>query len=85
MTLQDDTSVTLTLDLKGLLCPLPVVKMAKAIKEIEVGQVIEASATDPGVMVDIPAWCKSTKNELLAIDKEDDHFLFRVRRSQRPE
>ena len=81
MTLQDDTTVTLTLDLKGLLCPLPVVKMAKAIKEIEVGQVIEASATDPGVMVDIPAWCKATKNELLSIDKEGDHFVFRVRRS----
>ncbi len=80
MTLADDTSVSLTLDLKGLLCPLPVVKMSKAIKGLEVGQIVEATATDPGVMADIPAWCRSTGNTLLALDRRDDHFVFRVRR-----
>ena len=84
MTLEDraaDVEVALALDLKGLLCPLPVVKISKAIKDIEVGEVVEATATDPGVMADIPAWAKSTGNELLLMDKEGDHFLFRVRRS----
>lgn len=82
MTLADDTSVALTLDLKGLLCPLPVVKLSKAIKEVEVGQVVEATATDPGVLADIPAWCKSTKNTMLAMDKVESHFVFRVRRDR---
>jgi len=68
------------LDLKGLLCPIPVVKMAKAIKEVEIGQVIEAYATDPGVMADIPAWCRSTGNELAAMEKLDKQFRFVVRR-----
>ncbi len=75
-----EAEVALSLDLKGLLCPLPVVKISKAIKEVEVGQVVEATATDPGVMADIPAWAKSTGNDLLVMDKEGDHFLFRVRR-----
>ncbi len=70
------------LDLKGLLCPIPVVKMAKAIKEIAIGQTIEAVATDPGVMADIPAWCRSTGNELVAIEKRDKEFHFVVRRAR---
>ncbi len=70
------------LDLKGLLCPIPVVKMAKAIKEIEIGQTIEAFATDPGVMADIPAWARSTGNELVTLEKKDKQFRFVVRRAK---
>jgi tRNA 2-thiouridine synthesizing protein A len=70
------------LDLKGLLCPLPVVKMAKAIKEVEVGQTIEAFATDPGVMADIPAWARSTGHELVVLAKVDKQFRFVVRRTK---
>ena len=80
MTLQDNTAVSLTLDLKGLLCPLPVVKISKAIKEVDVGELVEATATDPGVMADIPAWCKSTGHDLVGLDKVDGHFVFQVRR-----
>jgi tRNA 2-thiouridine synthesizing protein A len=69
------------LDLKGLLCPMPVVKMAKAIKEINPGETIEAFATDPGVMADIPAWCRTTGNELVTLEKLDRQFHFVVRRS----
>ena len=68
------------LDLKGLLCPIPVVKISNAIKEIEVGEVIVATATDPGVMMDIPAWCSTTGNELLSMDEEDDIFTFKVKK-----
>jgi len=71
-----------TLDLKGLLCPIPVVKMAKAIKEIEVGQTVEAFATDPGVMADIPAWARSTGHELVTLEKLDKQFRFVVRRAK---
>ncbi|MBI9046512.1 MAG: sulfurtransferase TusA family protein [Anaerolineaceae bacterium] len=69
------------LDLQGLLCPIPVVKLAKAAKEIEVGQTIEAVATDPGVLADIPAWCKTTGNELLNIGKgEGNTIVFLVKK-----
>lgn len=75
-------NATNTLDLKGLLCPIPIVKMAKAIKEVEVGQTIEAFATDPGVMADIPAWCRTTGNELVTLEKQDKQFHFVVRRAK---
>jgi tRNA 2-thiouridine synthesizing protein A len=44
------------LDCSGLLCPLPVVKTSKAIKEIELGQVLQMIATDPGAPPDMEAW-----------------------------
>jgi tRNA 2-thiouridine synthesizing protein A len=75
-----ETTSVKVLDLKGLLCPIPVVKMAKAIKEVEVGQIIEAYATDPGVMADIPAWCRTTGNELVTLEKLDKQFHFVVKR-----
>ncbi|HMR99645.1 MAG TPA: sulfurtransferase TusA family protein [Anaerolineales bacterium] len=71
----------LSLDFKGLLCPMPVVKLAQAIKQIQVGEILEAIATDPGVMADIPAWTRSTGHELVSLDKrEDKTFKFVVKR-----
>lgn len=70
----------MVLDLKGLLCPMPIVKMAKAIKDVKVGEMIEAFATDPGVMADIPAWCRTTGHELVTLEKLEKQFHFIVRR-----
>lgn len=70
----------LELNLQGLMCPLPVVKISQAIKNVPVGGVIEATATDPGVMADIPAWAKSTGNEMLKVEKEGKVIRFWVKR-----
>jgi len=78
--MSEEILATKTLDLKGLLCPIPVVKLSTGINEVNIGDIIEAYATDPGVMMDIPAWCKSTGNEMLSMDEEDDVFVFRVKR-----
>ncbi len=77
-----DATITKTMDLKGLLCPMPIVKLSKAIKEVEIGQSIEAIATDPGVMADVPAWCRTTGNELVALEKQEKQFHFIVRRNK---
>ena len=77
-----ESNVALVLDLRGLPCPLPVVRISRAMKELEIGQVVEATASDPGVMIDIPAWAKSTGNDLLILEKRNGHFLFRVRRNR---
>jgi tRNA 2-thiouridine synthesizing protein A len=70
----------LSLDFKGLLCPMPVVKLAQALKQIQVGEVVEAIATDPGVMADIPAWARTSGNELVSLEKQDKVFKFVVKR-----
>ena len=69
-----------TINLEGLLCPIPVVKVSQAIKSLAVGGVLEATATDPGVLGDIPAWTRSTGNELLSIGKEGKLIRFFIKR-----
>ena len=69
------------MDLKGLPCPMPVVKVSKGIKEVEVGQVIEAITTDPGALSDFPAWAKKSGNEILDTVKDDGLFKFYIKRS----
>jgi len=68
------------LDLKGLVCPIPIVKVSQAVKQVQVGDVIEAYATDPGVLADIPAWCKTSGNEMVSMERVDKGFRFLVRR-----
>jgi len=46
------------LDCKGLSCPMPILKLAMAIKKLDVGKVIELWGTDPGSKDDVPAWCE---------------------------
>ena len=77
--MNEDITVAKTLDLKGLLCPMPIVKIAQAIKDVEVGDVIEATATDPGVLADVPAWANTSGNEVVSMD-QGDVITFRVRR-----
>jgi tRNA 2-thiouridine synthesizing protein A len=70
----------LSLDFKGLLCPMPVVKIAQAMKQVQVGETVEAVATDPGVMADIPAWARTSGNELVTLEKQEKTIHFVVKR-----
>ena len=57
-----------TLDCKGLSCPMPIVKLAQKIKDLQPGQVLELLADDIGAKEDVPAWCKRTDNEYLGME-----------------
>ena len=79
--MSDNVHVTKVFDLKGLACPMPVVKVSKGIKEVEVGQVIEAHTTDPGALTDFPAWAKTSGNEILKTEQEDEVIKFYIKRN----
>ena len=70
------------LDCSGLLCPMPVIKTMKSIKELQVGQVLKMIATDPGAPPDMEAWARQTGNEMLDSHKEGDKFIFYFRRKK---
>ena len=76
----EELKTAVTLDLKGLVCPIPIVKISQATKQAQIGETIEAIATDPGVLADIPAWCKTSGNELVKMERVDKTFHFVVRR-----
>ncbi|MBN1534202.1 MAG: sulfurtransferase TusA family protein [Spirochaetes bacterium] len=64
--------VDATMDLKGLKCPLPIVRVSKKVKdEMQVGQVLVAETTDPGAHADFPAWAKTSGNEIVKVEKGD--------------
>ncbi len=70
------------LDCCGLICPMPVVKTKKAIKGMEIDQVLEMVATDPGSIPDMEAWEKQTRHELLLKEERDDGtFRFLIKKT----
>ncbi len=74
------TTIARTLDLKGLSCPLPIVKTAKAVRELAGGEVVEVLATDPGSVKDFEAWAKTTGNELVESTRDGAVYRFVVRK-----
>jgi TusA-related sulfurtransferase len=73
---------TTTVDCLGLACPIPVVRLARAVASVEVGGVVELLADDPGARVDIPVWCRLKDQRLLAQqDRPEGGWVFQVRRA----
>jgi tRNA 2-thiouridine synthesizing protein A len=75
------TTPAQTIDVKGKACPIPVLKTAKAMKELRAGDVLEVLATDPGVEPDMHAWTKQTGNQLVSIEQNDGVFRVLLRKA----
>ncbi len=73
-------AVSKVLDLKGLPCPMPVVKISQEIGSVGVGEVIEVHTTDPGSLSDFPAWAKTTGNEVLGSEQGEGVIKIFVKR-----
>ena len=74
-------TVDQTLDCKGLLCPMPIVKLGKAIRLMDPGAVLLLETTDPGSIPDVAAWARSSGNVLLSQDKIGPVMRFWIRKS----
>ena len=79
--MSEEIKVDKVMDLKGLPCPMPVVKISKGIKEVEIGQVVEAHSTDPGSLTDFPAWARTSGNEILKTEQDSDVIKFFIKRT----
>lgn len=75
-------TIATSLDLKGLSCPLPIIKTAKAMKELTPGQLIEVFATDPGSVPDFKAWAQATGNPLVESSQEGEVFHFVLKKKE---
>ena len=68
------------LDARGLNCPLPILRAKKALADMQSGEVLRVTSTDPGSVKDFAAFAKQTGNELLSsaeVNKEFEYFLKR--------
>ncbi len=71
-----------TLDTRGLLCPLPVIRTQDMVKTLAVGTFLDVLATDPGTLHDIPAWCRVHGHRLVeteTVEKERGMRELRIR------
>ena len=68
------------LDVKGLNCPLPILRTKKALSEMTSGQILRVLATDPGAVKDFQAFAKQTGNQLLSCDEAGPVFEFVLQR-----
>jgi TusA-related sulfurtransferase len=59
---------------------MPIIQTKAKIDQLEVGQVLEVIADDPGIEADMPAWCKTTGNEFLGLEEEDGEYRVYVRK-----
>ncbi len=68
------------LDVRGLGCPLPILRSKKSLTDMSSGQVLKIVATDPGSVKDMQAFCKQTGNELLSSSEDSKTYVFFVRK-----
>jgi len=69
------------IDVRGLLCPLPVLKARKRLASMTPGERLRVLATDPAAAIDFPHYCSESGNELLSQSKEGDVLVFVIRKT----
>lgn len=67
------------LDARRLLCPMPVIKTQDKIKELSSGDELTVYCTDPGVLEDIPAWCRINGHEVISSHQRDNEIHITIR------
>lgn len=70
-----------SLDARGLLCPLPVLKLRKRMAPLAQGACIELLADDPAAVVDVPHFCSEAGHEFVAMREGNGHQIYVVRKA----
>ncbi len=67
------------LDVRRLLCPMPVIRTQARIQQMQPGDELVVTCTDPGVKADIPAWCRIHGHQVISVIEQDDNIVLRIR------
>jgi len=74
-----------TLDVRGISCPMPTLKTAKAMKSMAPGQILEVLGTDPGTKKDMPKLANKSGHEWLGfLDDDEGFYRFYIRKGEGP-
>jgi tRNA 2-thiouridine synthesizing protein A len=75
-------AATLEYDATGLLCPLPVLRANRKLRELPDGGLLTVRATDPAAEQDFPAYCRQTGHELVSSGRDGDVLVFVIRKHE---
>ena len=67
------------LNCEGQLCPMPVIKTQNKIKELQPGDTLTVSCTDPGALQDIPTWCRINDHEVTGHEQQGRLIYISIR------
>ena len=67
------------LDARNLLCPLPVIRTQNTVAGLQPGDTLTVQCTDPGVLHDIPAWCRVHGHEVCNVNRQADEISITIR------
>ncbi len=70
--------VMVELDARRLLCPMPVIRLQNCINQQAVGARVEITCTDPGVLNDIPAWCRINGHKIISSLEQANEYIILV-------
>lgn len=76
----DNESFDKELDVRGLVCPLPILRTKKFLSEMAHGQVLKIMATDPGAIIDFQVFADQTGHELLSSSEATGEYLFYLKK-----
>lgn len=76
------TQITRSIDARGIACPGPLMALIGAIRQAQVGDVIEVLSSDEGSKSDIPAWVEKASHELVEVRPEDGYAGFIIRKAR---
>jgi tRNA 2-thiouridine synthesizing protein A len=62
----------LRLDVRGLLCPIPILRTAQRMRDLPAGARLEVVGDDPGIVEDMPIWCEETGNRLIGLERDGE-------------
>ncbi len=79
--MSDAVNANVFLDASGLFCPEPVMMLHNRIRDMQAGDVLELTATDPSTTRDVPKFCHFLGHELLDQQERDGQFIYYVRKS----
>lgn len=68
------------LDVRGLVCPLPILRTKKSLSEMAHGQILKIMATDPGAVIDFQVFADQTGHELLSSSEVTGEYLFYLKK-----
>ncbi|GAA4358723.1 sulfurtransferase TusA family protein [Kangiella marina] len=71
---------TNTLDCRNLLCPMPVIRTQNALKELQEGDTLEVTCTDPGTLSDIPTWCRINQHQVISTNEQNNEIVFVIKK-----
>jgi len=66
------------LDAKRMMCPMPVIRTQDKVAELQVGDTLEVTCTDPGALNDIPAWCRINGHKVVSSEEDKGEVIITV-------